>query len=142
MTTLTGGCLCGAVRYEIDGEPVRMANCHCDNCRRTTGSAFGTSLFFKAEDIKVTQGETKKFEHGTDAGNTQSKQFCENCGSPIFASSTASGHSILGVRIGSFDDAPNRSADMSVFTAKALPNILQSDDIPCFEGSPPAPAGK
>ena len=63
MTEIAGGCLCGAIRYEINGEPFRIANCHCDDCRKATGSAYATILFFKEEQIKILQGTPKKFEH-------------------------------------------------------------------------------
>ena len=57
---ITGGCLCGSIRNEIDAKPFRIANCHCDDCRKATGSAYATNLFLKEEQIKILQGTPKK----------------------------------------------------------------------------------
>ena len=69
MVDFSGGCFCGAVRYTASGDPVRMVNCHCDTCRKITGSAFATNIFMNADDVTVTQGETTVFEHGADSRN-------------------------------------------------------------------------
>ena len=75
---ITGGCLCGDIRYEVEGEPFRTANCHCDDCRKATGSAYATNLFFKEEQILVLQGTLKKFQHLADSNSTMTKEFCGN----------------------------------------------------------------
>jgi len=57
MTEFSGGCLCGAIRYEFRGDLLRTLNCHCDDCRRATGSSFGTYVFVEESDLNVLQGE-------------------------------------------------------------------------------------
>lgn len=54
-----GGCLCGAVRYRVRGEPKISAVCHCNVCKRRTGSAFGMSAYFDEADVEVTSGALK-----------------------------------------------------------------------------------
>ena len=76
MAYFTGGCLCGAVRYEINGDPVRVAHCHCDDCRKATGSSFATNAFFKEDDLVVLKGTTKTYMHTADSGNSMNKEFC------------------------------------------------------------------
>ena len=49
----TGGCQCGQVRYELSGEPIRLIACHCTECQRQSGSAFGMSMLIKKEDLKL-----------------------------------------------------------------------------------------
>lgn len=119
MSKITGGCLCGAIRYEIDGEPVRAANCHCDDCRRATGSSFGTNVFYKEGDVKILKGTPKKFQHPADSGNTMTKMFCDNCGSQVFGSGSGR-PGVLGVRIGSMDDASTVKPAMNVYASKTL----------------------
>ena len=104
MATHTGGCLCGAIRYEITGEPVRAAHCHCDECRRATGSSFATVAFFKEEDVKVIQGTPKQFFHPADSGNTMTKEFCGNCGSH-FLSGGPGYEGLEFIKAGTLDDA-------------------------------------
>ena len=63
MSDYTGGCLCGAVRYKVTGEPVRVANCHCNDCRKVTGASFTTNVFVKEEDLVIESGVTKSYQH-------------------------------------------------------------------------------
>ena len=89
MAEFTGGCLCGAIRYGVNGDLIRALNCHCDDCRRATGASFGTFVFVNESDLKILQGTPKTFEHPNDAGITMMKQFCENCGSQLFGNNRA-----------------------------------------------------
>ncbi|TFK61226.1 hypothetical protein BDN72DRAFT_965290 [Pluteus cervinus] len=91
MTTIptkrTGGCLCGEVRYEVEGDPFSFAVCHCANCRKTTGSAFMSNAFFKPEAITITKGSDKFKEYrdsATTSGRTLTRTFCPECGSCLF----------------------------------------------------------
>ena len=67
MTEIAGGCLCGAIRYEINGEPFRTANCHCDDCRRATGSAFATNIFVEEKNLKILYVSTSSYPHIADS---------------------------------------------------------------------------
>ena len=132
MAGFTGGCLCGAIRYEVKGDPVRVANCHCDDCRRATGASFTTNVFVKEDDLVVTRGTTKKFQHKSDAGNTMTKEFCGDCGSQLFGSGSGS-PGIKHVKVGTIDDASNIRPVIDVFTSKKLPFTILSDDTEHFE---------
>jgi hypothetical protein len=59
------GCLCGAVRYRVKKDPVRASICHCRNCQRRTGSAFGIGAYFKEADVEI-RGELKTYEYRSD----------------------------------------------------------------------------
>ena len=74
MTRYNGGCLCGAVRIEISGEPIRVGICHCLDCRKRQGALFHSFAIFPVETAKIT-GETRAWK---------SKHFCPTCGSPLF----------------------------------------------------------
>lgn len=136
MATHTGGCLCGEIRYEITGDPVRAANCHCDECRKATGASFATVVFFSEEDVKVVQGTPKQFFHAADSGATMTKEFCPNCGSQLLG---AGGRSpgIRSVRVGSLDDARFVTPQVDLYTGKALPFVCLSDDTEHFVAGRP-----
>jgi len=68
-TPFTGGCMCGAVRYESSAEPVMTANCHCRDCQRATGSAYVSVLFVPRHAISIT-GEVKHHDVRGDRGHT------------------------------------------------------------------------
>ena len=79
----TGGCQCGSVRYELMAEPVRLVACHCKECQRQSGSAFGMSMMVKKDSFHVT-GATKQFTRIADSGAENTGVFCPECGVRIF----------------------------------------------------------
>ena len=126
MPKVMGGCLCGAIRYEVDGELIRTLNCHCDNCRKTTGTAFGTYVFVNEDDLKILQGTPKTFEHENEDGLTLTKRFCENCGTPLFARSARAGK-MVHIKVGTIDDASFVRPEMDIFVSSKLPFLQLSD---------------
>jgi len=84
MTSITGGCLCGRVRYAATGEPVFSGLCHCRNCQRYTGSSFEAVIAFPTPSVSV-QGELKTYNDTGDSGQPVRRNFCPNCGSGIVA---------------------------------------------------------
>lgn len=120
MANYSGGCLCGAIRYEVNGEPVRAANCHCVDCRRVTGSQFATNVFFNVDDLAVIEGEPKAYRHTADSGNTMTKWFCADCGSQLFSQSTGN-TAVKGVKLGSLDDVKEIRPGIDIFLDSAVP---------------------
>ncbi|PYH87694.1 hypothetical protein BO71DRAFT_404455 [Aspergillus ellipticus CBS 707.79] len=83
-----GSCLCGGITYEITGDPVTRLLCHCDNCRKASGSSFMANSFLNASQFKILTGAAliqSYLDSGTDSGGTISRNFCRVCGSPLFA---------------------------------------------------------
>jgi hypothetical protein len=74
-SSLTGGCQCGAVRYECAAEPLFTGNCHCRDCQRSTGGAYVPVLAVPADSLKITS-EVKYYESRAESGNTFSRGFC------------------------------------------------------------------
>jgi hypothetical protein len=120
MVEFTGGCLCGAIRYQVSGDLVRMAMCHCDDCRRATGSSFATNVFVKEEDLEILQGSPKAFEHPADSGNTMTKEFCGDCGSQLFGHNST-GTGVKALKVGCIDDASFVAPQAEVYISSALP---------------------
>ncbi|MCJ9696945.1 Imm63 family immunity protein [Rhizobium sp. PRIMUS64] len=84
---ITATCLCRAVQISC-GNPVGPGGyCHCEDCRKSTGSAFGVNIPFEMSEFRVVCGEVGAFTKSTDAGNELTRHFCVNCGSPLYGTS-------------------------------------------------------
>src|SRR6516165_3955029 len=84
MPKITGGCLCGSVRYASDAEPALLAVCHCRTCQRNTGSAFSLNLGLPSDSVTITGESLANYEDRAGAsGKTFFRTFCSRCGSPI-----------------------------------------------------------
>jgi hypothetical protein len=116
---LTGGCLCGRVRYTVTGEPVFSGLCHCRSCQRYTGSAFETVIAFPTDAVRVT-GELKTFHDTGDSGQPVHRNFCPNCGSGIIAQcEVLPGLTI--VLAGGLDDSSAFKPTMDVYWSRVQP---------------------
>lgn len=122
--TRAGGCLCGAVRYEVRGEPTRVGLCHCADCRKESGSSFvtfgvwPTSMFSSSGVVKTFQG----------------RGFCPTCGGRLFDS----GEQETEIRIGSLDAAPNELAPRYELWVKRREPWLPVLDLPQHDEDRPA----
>jgi len=107
-TLRSGSCLCKSIKYETIGDPIRFAICHCMNCKKATGSAFMSNIFFSKEKVRVLGGEEHlTFYRDTDtaSGFPLDRYFCINCGSNVFLqSSQPRGKTIRIVTLGSLDN--------------------------------------
>ena len=99
----TGGCACRAVRYEAIGEPRRLSVCHCKDCQRRTGSAFGIACYFPREQVRLLGGATRTFERSSEAGRWVRLQFCETCGTTVHWQAEAL-PDLVGIAAGTLDD--------------------------------------
>ena len=81
---MCGGCLCGSVRYEYDGQPGNSSYCHCDDCKRATGGPYTVGVLSKADKLRIVSGKVKGYTTVGDSGNEITRQFCPECGSPLF----------------------------------------------------------
>ena len=109
MNTITGTCLCGAVRFEVDDNFEHLNLCHCKQCQRATGSAHASNLFTEPDNIRWTQGSefVKRFDV---PGRSISNAFCTECGSGLpYVSKT--GKSLI-VQAGALDEPVTSSPTM------------------------------
>lgn len=77
---LTGGCQCGALRYEVSAEPLTVYVCHCTECQRQSGGAFGMSAVVPRQAVAFTAGTPRRWERKADSGNRIAGDFCPTCG--------------------------------------------------------------
>jgi len=130
---LTGGCQCGAVRYECSGEPSALYVCHCLECRKQSASAFGMSLEVPRTSVRVTRGTPKFWSRTADSGRRLSCAFCQDCGSRLWHEA-AEGRDTATIKAGSLDQPVDYSAAIHIWTSRKLPGfIIPSDAIQCPE---------
>jgi hypothetical protein len=99
---MTGSCLCGAVRYRIEAEPVATRSCWCRTCQALGAGSATVNVFFPAEAIAV-EGNLRAFTSSAESGNRVDYEFCPVCGTPVFVQSEAN-RALKGVRAGTLDD--------------------------------------
>jgi hypothetical protein len=78
-----GGCQCGDVRYTISGDPVFLTVCHCNECKRQSGAAFGMSLRMRREHVMLTRGQPKRWTRIADSERPVICVFCGSCGTRL-----------------------------------------------------------
>ena len=122
----TGGCECGAIRYQFTGEPLASLNCHCRDCQRETGGAFAPILIVAAATFTITCGAPRHFDVIADNGRPARRAFCADCGSALFGP----GPDAVNIRAGSLDDPGMFRPRMDIYTASAQPWDLMDPDLP------------
>ncbi|WP_407886433.1 GFA family protein [Scytonema sp. NUACC26] len=131
---VTGGCLCGFVRYEYSGE-LRLANyCHCNDCRKTTGSAFNIGIKVDALKLRVITGHVKSYTKTAGSGNTIAREFCPECGSPLFTRAFAKPEFVW-IKAGSLDDPTLVKPTYQIWSDRAVPWAYIDADLPSFPGN-------
>ena len=130
-----GSCLCGTVRYEVRGQLGPGYFCHCQRCRKASGSAFGANAMADAKDFVVTAGEEsfKCFKAATGLG----RYFCAQCGSPIM-SQRASQPEVLRIRLGTLDTPLPAPPGAHIFVGSKAEWDLIDDDLPQYPERPQA----
>ncbi|HGG04660.1 MAG TPA: GFA family protein [Aliiroseovarius sp.] len=137
---ITGHCHCGAVSFEADLNPAKVAICHCEDCQRLSGSAFRTVAMVSSDDFTLLSGSPKEYIKVAESGNERVQAFCGDCGSPLYATSREEGAKVLGLRVGVIDQRADLVPGVQVWHDKALGWLDQMNDMPVVAGQPPAPA--
>jgi hypothetical protein len=135
-SVVAGSCLCGAVRYEVEGPATEVTHCHCVMCRKQHGAAFATYAGYPIERLRVTAGEETVRVYRS--GPTTERQFCSVCGSSLFWRDTAGQR--VWVALGTLDGEPGRAVDGHIFVREKAPWHTITDDFPQYDTwRPPAP---
>jgi hypothetical protein len=134
--TLTGGCNCGAVRFEITGSLFGAHYCHCTRCQRRTGTAASASAAVVSERFRTVNGEAALKAWVPPDGHE--KWFCDECGSAIF-SRDPTDHAKTGVRLGAIDGDPGVRPEFRQFVAySAAWEEIPDDGLPRYPERAPA----
>src|ERR1700744_3548455 len=119
MLIRKGGCLCGAVRYVIKGEPAAAAICHCRHCQKASGSLFSFNLFVLESDYEQ-EGQTMIYEDKGDSGQPSYRHFCGSCGSPVVTKVAMLPGQVL-VKAGTLDSMEGLpSPQVEIYTDRAV----------------------
>jgi hypothetical protein len=133
--TLAGGCHCGAIRFEVTGEPVTHALCHCSDCRRHAGAPMVGWCMFQAAAVKTVQGTPKVYkssEHGR-------RYFCPDCGTGLFYMNDRTLPGIIDVQSATLDDPDAIPARVQIQTAERIGWMERAHELPSFERYPAPP---
>ncbi|MEM0987833.1 MAG: GFA family protein [Pseudomonadota bacterium] len=150
MTTIEGGCLCGAVRFRISGALHRTSHCHCGLCQKQHGAAFRTRARVAAKHFNFLQGEDLVTYYESSPG--MYRGFCSRCGSPIVNRFGPEAKAVkkrpealhqVGIALATLDGDPGVRAERHDFVASKAPWFEITDDVPQFATyEPPKPEGQ
>jgi hypothetical protein len=124
-----GSCLCGSVRYEIEGELGDFGYCHCASCRKASGSAYGANAPVERANFRLVNGGETLREYESTPGKF--RVFCSTCGSPMYAYLAAT-RDILRVRLGSLDSRFVKQPKAHTFTSEKAAWSPIHDELPRF----------
>jgi hypothetical protein len=130
--TLAGRCLCGAVEYSVADEFLYAANCHCSNCRRTTGSAFKPFAGIERKKLSLVRGGENLLTYGEAEGSDPAGDVhCRTCGSLLY--SVVQSGARVHVALGTLVDEPTVRPTKHIFVGSKAPWYTITDDLPQFE---------
>lgn len=126
-TPITGGCLCGRVRYQVQGPVSHASHCHCTMCQKATGGVAGSSFNVARSGITWTQQPAR---YASSPG--VQRGFCATCGSPLSYESEKAADRIA-LTIGSLDDPSRISPDKHIYAETRIPWLTLDPDLPGWE---------
>jgi hypothetical protein len=122
---IAGGCQCGNIRYRLEGGPFEVVACHCLDCQRQSGSAFGMSLIVKPEAFVLISGKLKNFIVTTESGRIKTCAFCPVCGSRIHHRSNRG----MSVKAGTLDDTSGLKPTAHYWTKRKQPWVVIPEGV-------------
>jgi hypothetical protein len=135
MTKHTGGCLCGALRYEADGPPQYAGYCFCADCRKASGSGFVGFMGYPASAVRIT-GQSKIFRGKAFRGGESVRNFCPECGGLVYGGEVGKDESHT-LYAGSLDDPTLFQPRIAIFNRDRPSWVLLPEGIVVFETMPP-----
>ena len=136
--TITGRCLCGAIRWESAQPPIVTRVCWCRECQYIGAGSGTVNACFRTATFTVT-GKTNDYRSVADSGSQMHRRFCPSCGTPLFSEAETRPHLIF-VRVGTFNDPNLADPAMTIWTSSA-PHWAQIDTaLPQVERQPPPAA--
>ena len=131
----SGGCRCGAIRYECGAEPLMVAYCHCRDCQFASGGPFSTVLLVPRPAVNTSGSEPGAYSVEAESGATVTRKFCSDCGSPLFSELSANPE-IFVIKAGTLDDPSWLRPAAHIWTESAQPWVEMQGDLPKFPKNP------
>ncbi len=134
---MTGGCACGAIRYEIASFPLLLYTCNCTDCQTKSGSAFALNMPVATSGFRIVQGEPKAWRHVSPSGVPVISWFCGDCGARLYGERSGRAESV-NVRAGTLDETSWLTPAAHFFTrpASAQAWVRPVEGASCFETQP------
>jgi hypothetical protein len=132
---LTGGCSCGAIRYEVTAFPLLLYTCSCTDCQTKSGSAFALNMPVATTSFRIVKGEPKGWRHVSPRGVALASWFCADCGGRIHGE-RAGRPEVMNLRGGTLDDTSWLTPVAHMFTRSAQGWVRPAEGAECFETAP------
>ncbi len=129
---ITGGCHCGEIRYEVEGEAITHALCHCSDCRRNAGAPMVGWTMYPVTAVQVTKGTPKIYESSKDGR----RHFCGTCGTGLFYINAVALPGIIDIQSATYDDPNAVPARIQIQVAERLDWMKRAHELPAFERYP------
>lgn len=136
--TITGGCLCKAVRYAATADPIATRVCWCRDCQYLAAGGATVNVIFPAAAVTLT-GPMRDFVSQADSGNRMHRRFCEQCGTPVASAAEARPHLVI-LRAGTLDDPELARPSLTIWTDSAPTWACISETLPRAGRQPPPAA--
>ena len=136
---LTGGCLCGAIRYTISVPVTELRACRCTSCQKASGAGGTVNAAIPSAAFKLVQGSPKRFTCVADSGRTLHRYFCGDCGSPLYSQRESTPENMV-VSAGTLDDSSGMKITFNIWTKSARSWDYIDPAIKQHPGQPDAPA--
>jgi hypothetical protein len=133
----TGGCACGAIRYEIKAEPVFSNECQCRHCQQRSGSGHGSWMAFASRADVTLNGEATEWDIAGDSGTVKRHAFCPTCGTPVFLTIPAVPNLFI-IAAGSLDEPARYAPQVVTYASRAHALDRVDPGLARFETMPPA----
>ena len=133
--TVKGSCLCGAVKYEIRGEPKRFYHCHCSRCRKVTGTGHASNMFFQPAVLNWLSGEEHVRTFKVPEAKRFTNSFCTTCGSRL--PRQAKDSDVVLIPAGSLDNDPPIKPQARIFSGSRVSWSCTDDELPVYPELPP-----
>jgi len=132
----TGGCACGAIRYEISAEPLLANHCQCRDCQHKSGTGHGSYLTFPSRDAATLTGQAKRWDMVGDSGNVKTRGFCSTCGSPVYLTFAAMPE-LFTIHAASLDDPGRFKPQIVTYAVRGHAWDPLDPALPKFDKMPP-----
>lgn len=136
MPCPTGGCLCGAIRYEVTTATDSIIICHCQHCQKASGAGASANIALLEKQLVFTRGEAKIYRDTADSGTPLRRAFCAECGSSLY-SMRENAMDRLVLKAGTLDNSDTATVAMHIWTRSRRPWSTIDESLPQHEGNRP-----